>query len=96
MTTRVCRVCQQDKPIEAFAVYNREGGRRRECHACMTERRKKYLDGEWISKARVYVKVVNLRILYSGPGHCWVCRRSVKSPDPFALCHACQNIDWKP
>lgn len=61
----------------------------------MNARRLKYFDSDWVvEKARV--KVVNLTLIYAGPNHCWVCRRSVKKPGAVVLCKDCLNIDWKP
>lgn len=95
MTVRTCRVCHVEKPLTEFAEYNHDGGRRHECKPCMNERRLKYFDSEWVvEKARV--KVHNLTIIYAGPNHCWVCRRSVSKRGPVVLCKDCLNIDWKP
>ena len=94
MTVRTCRVCLIEKPIEAFARYNQDGGRRPECLECMNLRREKYKSGDWVVKACPRIKPVNLKLVYRGPNHCWVCRRSVKDPSPFALCNECGSIHW--
>ena len=95
MNTRACRVCRLEKPLTAFARYNQHGGRRHECIVCMNLRREKYSSGEWVSHARPRTVVVNLKAVYAGPHHCWVCRRSVKSREPFALCRECLAINWE-
>ena len=93
MNVRICRVCCTEQVIEAFAVYRPDGKRRHECLTCMKQRQARYNDIDWVDHDPRPKPGVNLKRVYAGKHHCWLCRKPVRDSAPYTLCKVCSSIN---